>query len=103
MESQDGAIRMKYLIALSLIIAGFNVGLGQELYVTYSVPQAPIPVVQTIVYQPQAYTVMVPVVVIPQPLVSQQQMVYYPTVVAMPQMIYPHWTRRHTCWGGYRY
>lgn len=95
---------MKYLIALFLSVATLNVSLAQELNVTYSVPQVSLPVVQTVVYQPQAYTVMVPVIVRPQPLVLQQQVIYYPTVVTtIPQLIYPHWTRRNTCWSGYRY
>jgi hypothetical protein len=93
---------MKYLIALSLMIASFNVSFGQEVYVYPSVPVVPVPVVQTVVYQPQSYTVLVPVVVRPQPVVSQQ-VVYYPVVAYVSPTVYPHWTHRCRYWGSYRY
>jgi hypothetical protein len=81
---------MKYLLALVLILSSYSISVGQEVYVVNTLPVVPSPVVQTVVYQPPVYTVLVPVVVRPQP-VMVQQVIYYP--VYSP--IAPCWWHKH--------
>lgn len=63
------------------------------------VPQPqPVPVLQVMVYQAPAYTVMVPVVVQPAPVVEQRVVWGYPYhPVTVPVSQYPYWGYDRRC------
>ena len=97
MESQDGEARMKFLLALFMLIAISKDGFANNVvYVIPPVVQQPV-VVQTMVYQaPQlVITVPVPIVVYPQPIIDQRIYWGHPYYTTTPM---PTIERRHRCW-----
>jgi hypothetical protein len=65
--------------------------------IVYVAPQ-PVPVLQVMVYQAPAYTVMVPVVVQPTPVVEQRVVWGYPyQAVTVPVGQYHYWGYNRSC------
>jgi hypothetical protein len=87
-------------ILFLLIATRFDDLSACELYtnnVVYVVPQ-PVPVLQVMVYQAPAYTVMVPVVVQPAPVVEQRMVWGYPyQAVTVPVGQYGYWGYNRRC------
>lgn len=87
-------------ILFLLIATRFDDLSACELYtnnVVYVVPQ-PVPVLQVMVYQAPAYTVMVPVVVQPAPVVEQRMVWGYPyQAVTVPAGQYGYWGYNRRC------
>jgi len=87
---------------LFLLIAtqSYGVSACDALYVNnvvHVVPQ-PVPVLQVMVYQAPAYTVMVPVVVQPTPVVEQRVVWGYPyQAVTVPVSQYHYWGYNRRC------
>jgi hypothetical protein len=66
--------------------------------VIYVTPPQPVPVLQVMVYQAPAYTVMVPVVVQPVPVVEQRVVWGYPyQPMIVPVAQYGHWGYDRRC------
>lgn len=86
------------LFCVFLTLVGFET-MASEWIPSYSVQQVqPVPVLQLQVYQAPAYTVMVPVVVQPQPVVQQRVVWGYPyQTVIVPVDQYHHWGYDRRC------
>lgn len=89
---------MKWILCcMSLLFASFCMD-AEANNVVYVVPQYPVPTLQVMVYQAPAYTVMVPVVVQPAPVVEQRVIWGYPyQPMIVPVNQYQNWGYDRRC------
>lgn len=86
-----------WALCLFLTTVGFD-AIANEWIPSYVQPVHPVPVLQLQVYQAPAYTVMVPVVVQPQPVVQQRVVWGYPYhTVIVPVEQYHYWGYDRRC------
>jgi hypothetical protein len=87
----------KFIGAVILLLAS-TCSISSANNIIYAVPQSPVPVLQVMVYQAPAYTVMVPVVVQPAPVVEQRIVWGYPyQTVIVPVNQYHYWGYDRRC------
>lgn len=89
---------LKTLFCLIFTTVGFECMANEWIHSHYIQPVQPVPVLQLQVYQAPAYTVMVPVVVQPQPVVQQRVVWGYPYhTVIVPVEQYNYWGYDRRC------
>ena len=99
---------MRLFASILCLLVAFAFSDAKACEVTYVtnvvVPPQPVPYLQVMVYQAPAYTVMVPVVVQPQPVVEQRVVWGYPyQAVTVPVNQYHHWGYNRRCLPIFKY
>lgn len=87
---------MKNLFCAMFLLISIS-STGHANNIVYNAYQQPVPILQVVVYQAPTYTVMVPVVVQPQPVIEQRLIwtyPYQPMIVPVNQYYYWGYDKR---------
>lgn len=89
---------LRTILCLIFTTVGLECMANNQWVPIHTIPAQPVPVLYLQVYQAPAYTVMVPVVVQPEPVIQQRVVWGYPyQTVIVPVEQYHHWGYDRRC------